>query len=692
MKLRERPPESLLPLEAVEELKALAREIAEHDRRYYQQDAPTVSDAEYDDLRRRNEAIEALFPHLVRADGPSRKVGAAPASGFAKVRHARPMLSLANAFTGEDVADFLDRVRRFLGLSESDPVALMAEPKIDGLSVSLRYEGGRLVQGATRGDGEEGENVTANLRTIADVPQTLPPDVPAILEVRGEVYMTRADFAEMNRRQEAEGAKVFANPRNAAAGSLRQLDPTITAKRPLRFFAYAWGEVSEPLGATIWEVREKLRTWGFAINEPAERCLGLDGLLFFHAGLEAKRAEVPYDMDGVVYKVDRLDWIERLGQVSRSPRWAIAHKFAAERAETIVREIRVQVGRTGVLTPVAELEPVTVGGVVVARATLHNADYIAEKDIRVGDHVIVQRAGDVIPQVLSVVPERRPAASVPFAFPDHCPECGSTAVREDGMAATRCTGGLVCPAQAVERLKHFVSRDAFDIDGLGDKHIEAFWREGLIRSPADLFRLDAHAEAIRRREGWGDKSADNLLAALDRCRTIPLARFIFALGIPQIGQATGKLLARHYGSLAALRQAMTEAQAPDSEARQALEAIDGIGPSMAADLLAFFAEPHNTELLDDLAGLLDIQDHQAPAVTDSPVAGKTVVFTGTLTAFTRDEAKARAEALGAKVAGSVSGKTDYLVAGPGAGSKLKKAREAGVTVLSEEEWLALIGG
>ena len=692
MKLRDRPPESLLPLEAAEELKDLAREIAEHDRRYYQQDAPTVSDAEYDALRQRNEALEALFPHLVRADSPSRKVGAAPASGFAKVRHARPMLSLANAFTGEDVADFIDRIRRFLGLSGSETVTLVAEPKIDGLSVSLRYEGGKLVQGATRGDGEEGENVTANLRTLADVPQQLPAGVPDILEVRGEVYIARADFAEMNRRQEAEGAKVFANPRNAAAGSLRQLDPAITARRPLRFFAYAWGEVSAPLGATIWEVREKFRAWGFAVNEPAARCRGLEETLAFHAGLEAQRAEVPYDMDGVVYKVDRLDWIERLGQVSRSPRWAIAHKFAAEKAETIVRDIRIQVGRTGVLTPVAELEAVTVGGVVVSRATLHNADYIAEKDIRVGDHVIVQRAGDVIPQVLSVVLERRPADSQPFAFPGHCPECGSTAVREEGMAATRCTGGLVCPAQAVERLKHFVSRDAFDIDGLGDKHIEAFWQDGLIHSPADLFRLGAHAEAIRRREGWGDKSADNLLAALDRRRNVPLARFIYALGIPQVGQATGKLLARHYGSLATLRQAMAEAQEPDSEARQALEAIDGIGPSMAADLLAFFAEPHNTALLDDLAGLLTVEDHQTPAVADSPVAGKTVVFTGTLTAFTRDEAKARAEALGAKVAGSVSKKTDYLVAGPGAGSKLKKAQEAGVTVLTEEEWLALIGG
>ena len=690
MKLRDRAPESLLPSEAAEELKALAREIADHDRRYYQQDAPTVSDAEYDALRRRNEALEALFPHLVRADSPSRKVGAAPASGFAKVRHARPMLSLANAFTGEDVTDFIDRIRRFLGLSESETVTLVAEPKIDGLSVSLRYEGGKLVQGATRGDGEEGENVTANLHTLADVPQQLPAGVPEVVEVRGEVYIARADFAEMNRRQEAEGAKVFANPRNAAAGSLRQLDPAITAKRPLRFFAYAWGEVSEPLGATIWEVREKLRTWGFAVNEPAERCAGLEETLAFHAGLEAQRAEVPYDMDGVVYKVDRLDWIERLGQVSRSPRWAIAHKFAAEKAETIVRDIRIQVGRTGVLTPVAELEPVTVGGVVVARATLHNADYIAEKDIRVGDHVIVQRAGDVIPQVLAVVLERRPADSRPFAFPDHCPECGSTAVREEGMAATRCTGGLVCPAQAVERLKHFVSRDAFDIDGLGDKHIEAFWQDGLLHSPADLFRLGDHAEAIRRREGWGDKSADNLLAALDRRRNVPLARFVYALGIPQVGQATGKLLARHYGSLAALRQAMAEAQEPDSEARQALEAIDGIGPSMAADLLAFFAEPHNTVLLDDLAGLLTIEDYQAPATTDSPVAGKTVVFTGTLTAFTRDEAKARAEALGAKVAGSVSKKTDYLVAGPGSGSKLKKAKELGKNILTEEEWLNLV--
>ncbi|MEO5336972.1 MAG: NAD-dependent DNA ligase LigA [Magnetospirillum sp. WYHS-4] len=685
-------PTSLLPLEAAEELKALAQEIAEHDRRYYQQDAPAVSDAEYDALRRRNEAIEALFPHLARPDSPSKRIGAAPATGFAKVRHARPMLSLANAFSPEDVADFIDRIRRFLGLADDEPVVLVAEPKIDGLSVSLRYEGGRLVQGATRGDGEEGENVTANLQTLADIPRQLPAGVPDILEVRGEVYIARADFAEMNRRQEAEGGKVFANPRNAAAGSLRQLDPAVTARRPLRFFAYAWGEVSAPLGRTIWELRGKLRAWGFTVSEPARLCPSLDDTLAFHVDLESRRAEVPYDMDGVVYKVDRLDWLERLGQVSRSPRWAIAHKFPAEKAETVVRAIEVQVGRTGVLTPVAELEPITVGGVVVARATLHNEDYIAERDIRVGDHVIVQRAGDVIPQVLAVVPGKRPAEAPPYAFPRACPICRSAAVREDGMAARRCTGGLVCPAQAVERLKHFVSRDAFDIEGLGDKHIEAFWQDGLLRSPADLFRLHRHGDAIRGREGWGDKSADNLLGAIEKRRVIALPRFLFALGIPQIGQASAKLLARHYGSLALLRQAMAEAQEPDSEARKALQAIDGIGPSMAADLLAFFAEPHNGTLLDDLAGLLSVEDYVAPAAADSPVAGKTVVFTGTLATLTRDEAKARAEALGAKVAGSLSKRTDYLVAGPGAGSKLKKAVELGVTVLTEEEWLALAAG
>ncbi|MGZ9091803.1 MAG: NAD-dependent DNA ligase LigA [Rhodoplanes sp.] len=687
------PVEDLTAEQGAEELAALAAEIAEHDRAYYQRDAPVVSDAEYDALRQRNAAIEARFPELIRADSPSRKVGAPAATGFAKVEHARPMLSLANAFAETELVEFVDGVRRFLRELRDDPGAsleMMAEPKIDGLSISLRYEEGQFTVGATRGDGYTGENVTANLRTLTDVPDRIS-GAPAVCEVRGEAYMTRADFAALNERQREAGGKVFANPRNAAAGSLRQLDPAITAARPLRFFAHGWGEISAPIGATHGEALQRLGSFGFSVNPEARLCAGIEDMLAFHRELGERRASLPYDIDGVVFKVNRLDWQERLGFVSRAPRWAIAQKFAAEQARTRLKAIRIQVGRMGTLTPVAELEPVTVGGVVVSRATLHNEDEIARKDVREGDTVIVQRAGDVIPQVVGVVLEERPTDSQPFVFPEHCPDCGSLAVREPGEAARRCAGGLICPAQAVERIKHFVSRNAFDIDGLGERNIVAFRKDGLLHGPADIFRLKDKAEAIRERHGWGRKSVANVLAAIEARRTIPLDRFIYALGIRQVGEATAKLLARHYRSLATWREAMTAAADPDSDAYRELDATNGIGPSLAADLIAFFAEPHNRAVLDDLAKEVRVKDFVPPAKAGSPLAGKTIVFTGTLEKLTRGEAKARAEALGATVAASVSTKTDYVVAGEDAGSKAAKARDLGIETLSEEEWLGLIG-
>ncbi len=691
---RDLPADGLSRAQAAEELERLAAEIAHHDRLYHQQDAPEVSDADYDALRRRNEAIEARFPDLVRADSPSRRVGAAPAGGFAKVRHRAPMLSLSNAFDAEDIAEFFARVRRFLNLGEA-PVELVAEPKIDGLSISLRYEQGRFVQGATRGDGTEGEDVTANLRTLGDLPQAIGDGAPDVLEVRGEVYIARDDFLNLNRVQEAAGAKVFANPRNAAAGSLRQIDTQVTASRPLALFAYALGEVSEAVAETHWGFLERLRGWGFPTNPLAQVCSGVDEVLAFYDDVLARRADLPYDIDGIVYKVSRFDWQERLGFVSRAPRWAIAHKFPAEQAETRLARISIQVGRTGALTPVAELEPVTVGGVVVSRATLHNEDEIARKDIREGDRVVVQRAGDVIPQVVAVVAEKGRRRKPRYDFPEICPVCESTATREPGEAVRRCTGGLICPAQSVERLRHFVSRNAFDIDGLGDKHIRAFFEDGLIESPADLFTLaarDDDAETpLREREGWGPTSAAKLFDAIESRRRIALDRFIYALGIRQVGQATAKLLARNYGTFEAWRAAMTKAADPDSPDYADLVNIDQIGPLVAADLIAFFAEPRNQTILDGLLERLDIEAAVAPDVSGSPVAGKTVVFTGTLESQSRNEAKARAEALGAKVAGSVSGKTDYVVVGAEAGSKARKAAELGVTTLSEQEWLDLIG-
>jgi DNA ligase (NAD+) len=698
--LRDIPVEELTPIEAAAELAALAREIARHDRLYYQKDAPEISDAAYDALRERNAAIERRFPNLVRADSPSKRVGAAPAAGFGKVVHALPMLSLSNAFTREEVEDFIAGIRRFLKLAADAPVELVAEPKIDGLSISLRYEHGRFVQGATRGDGATGEDITENLRTLKELPEALHGAHPDVIEVRGEVYMKKGDFLALNERQAKASEKVFANPRNAAAGSLRQLDPQVTARRPLSLFAYAWGEVSGADAAgyggqatwkTQWEFYERLKKWGFPVNPLARLCPTLEDALDHYEKVGAKRAALSYDIDGVVYKVNRLDWQARLGTVSRSPRWAVAHKFEAEKAETKINEIRIQVGRTGTLTPVAELEPVGVGGVIVSRATLHNEDYIQEKDIRVGDTVIVQRAGDVIPQVLEVVKARRPKDSRPYKFPTHCPECGSLAVREEGEAARRCTGGLVCPAQAMERLRHFVSRDAFDIEGLGEKHIEAFWQDGLIKTPADIFRLKDRRAALEGREGWGEKSISNLFAAIEAKRRIALPRFIYALGIPQVGQATARLLAKEYGTLKAWRQAMTAARHHESDAYKDLVNIDGVGPSLAEDLIAFMAEKHNREVLDAIEAEIDVESFKAPRAAASPIAGKTVVFTGTLATMSRNEAKAKAEALGAKVAGSVSAKTDYVIVGADAGSKARKAAELGVKTLSEDEWLKMIG-
>jgi DNA ligase (NAD+) len=687
------PAESLTPELAKRELARLAAEIARFDAAYHVDDSPLVPDAEYDALRRRNEAIEALFPALVRPDSPSGRVGAEPASGFAKVTHSRPMLSLNNAFDGDDVREFIAGIRRFLKELQGDPaipLELVAEPKIDGLAVSVRYEGGNFVLGATRGDGTIGEDVSANLRTIENLPLAISDGAPAVLEVRGEVYMTNDDFAALNRQQEAAGERLYANPRNAAAGSLRQIDASITAQRPLRF--HAWDEVSEQRAGTQWEALQQLKGWGFEVNPLTKRFSNADELLQFYAELADRRHALAYDIDGIVYKINRLDWQDRLGFVSRAPRWAIAHKFAAEKAVTVLREITIQVGRTGTLTPVAELEPVTVGGVVVARATLHNEDEIGRKDIREGDTVVVQRAGDVIPQVVSVVAKKRPRASRPFAFPDRCPQCGSRALREEGAAARRCTGGLVCPAQAVERLKHFVSRDAFDIEGLGGKHIESLWKDGLIGPPGDIFRLGEHADTIREREGWGERSLENVLAAIERGRTISLARLIYALGIRQVGQATAQLLAKQYGSFDAWREAMEGAEDRESDAFDDLVNVDGIGPSVADDILAFMGEAHNREVLDELDRVLTVEPYVASEAAASAIAGKTVVFTGSLESMSRSEAKARAEALGAKVAGSVSNRTDLVVGGADAGSKAKKARELGVEVVDEETWLRMIAG
>ncbi len=701
-KLSTTAPADLSPDEARAELKHLSEEIARHDAAYYQKDAPEISDADYDALRRRLTVLEAAFPELVRDDSPSARVGAAPAEGFGKVRHKVPMLSLSNAFSPEDMAEFAARMQRFLGLDADTPIIMTAEPKIDGLSLSLRYENKRLVQAATRGDGQTGEDVTANVRTISEIPQKIEEDdFPAVFEVRGEVYISHADFAALNAGQAAAGGKSFANPRNAAAGSLRQLDPKVTASRPLRFFAYAWGEATDLPANNQMGMMAAFRRWGFPVNKQLYFCESLNEAEAAYQELEAARAGLGYDIDGVVYKVNRLDLQERLGFVSRSPRWAIARKFPAEQAVTEIEDIEIQVGRTGALTPVARLKPVTVGGVVVSNATLHNEDEIARKDIRKGDSVVIQRAGDVIPQVVRVELEKRPAGSQPYEFPRQCPVCKSHAVREVNErtgkedAARRCTGGLICKAQIAERLKHFVSRNAFDIDGLGARQVESFYEDGLVKQPADIFRLEANdgssLKKLKDREGWGEKSVANLFAAINSRRQIDLDRFIYGLGIRHIGETTARLLARTYGSWAAFEAACRGLKDTDSEARADLLAIDGIGEAVADALAEFFGEPHNLEAL---AALLEEVEPQALAAqeTSSPVAGQTLVFTGKLERMSRGEAKARAEGLGAKVSGSVSAKTDLVIAGPGAGSKRTKAEELGVRVISEEEWLALIGG
>ena len=690
--------------QAAAELERLAAEIARHDALYHGEDAPEISDAAYDALRKRNTAIEARFPHLTREDSPSRRVGAAPSDTFSKVLHSRPMLSLGNAFDAEDVSDFAARLRRFLSLGDEAPLALTAEPKIDGLALSLRYERGRLVQAATRGDGREGENVTANARTIADIPEKLKgADIPEIFEVRGEVYMTHADFAALNARAEAEGGKVFANPRNAAAGSLRQLDAAVTESRPLRFFAYGWGEVSALPSETQSGVIAAMAGWGLVTNPALELCADADALLAYHAGLEARRATLGYDIDGVVYKVDRLDYQERLGARSNSPRWAIAHKFPAEIATTVLEDIDIQVGRTGSLTPVAKLRPVTVGGVVVSNATLHNEDYIRGiggegqpirdgADLRVGDTVQVRRAGDVIPQVVAIDLSKRPADARPYAFPEDCPRCGSAAVREEGEARHRCVGGMICPAQAVEQLRHFVSRDAMDIEGLGAKQVEAFHSDGWVREPADIFTLEARFGndqliALKNREGWGAKSATRLFEAVDARQRVPFERFLFALGIRHVGQTTARLLARAHGDWAGFDAAMARLVDGDEEIAAALTAIDGVGDVLVAALRDFFAEARNRESIVRLLEHVTVEDAEA-AAEGGVFAGKTIVFTGTLERMSRAEAKAKAEALGAKVAGTVSAKTDFVVAGASAGSKLRKAQDLGVSVLTEDEWLS----
>jgi DNA ligase (NAD+) len=699
--LATKPVAGLDEAEATSELKRLASEIAHHDELYYRKDAPEISDAEYDALRARNDEIEARFPHFVRDDSPSLRVGAAPVEAFGKVAHRVPMLSLGNVFDEDGLRDFLDRIRRFLGLQSLDGLAFTAEPKIDGLSITLRYEKGRLIQGATRGDGYEGENVTVNVRTISDIPYTIKSrGFPDPFELRGEIYMSRAAFQRLNKEQTARGDRLFANPRNAAAGSLRQLDPAITASRPLRFFAYGWGEVSGLPAETQWDVYQVLRAWGFPLNPLIRLTHSVGEMLETYRDIESGRAGLDYDIDGIVYKLDRLDLQERLGFVSRSPRFAVAHKFPAEKATTVLRDIDIQVGRTGALTPVAKLDPVTVGGVVVQNATLHNEDEITRKDMRVGDTVVVQRAGDVIPQILSVVIEKRPKGAKRFVFPDMCPACGSHASREINPntgredAITRCSGGLICPAQRVERLKHFVSRNAFDIEGLGEKHIKAFYADGLIQSPPDIFTLekrDKRASAkLAEREGWGETSAKKLFTAIEARRNVRLDRFIYALGIRHVGETTARLLARNYATAEAFLAAMRAAAADrEGDAFAALDNIEGIGPAVAAAIADFFAEAHNIEVVEEL--LAEVTPSPLEKVEHSSrVSGKTVVFTGTLERMTRSEAKARAERFGAKVAGSVSKNTDYVVAGPGAGSKLKNAKDLSVPVLTEEEWLKLI--
>ena len=699
------PVESLDATRAAQEAETLSQALAQANQQYYQEDAPQLIDAEFDRLKARLTEIEAAFPELLKNSSPTQQVGAAPADGFGKITHAVAMLSLSNAFNDEDVAGFDQSVRKYLGLEGGAPLAFTSEPKIDGLSLSLRYEDGKLVYAATRGDGTTGENVTANARTIADIPQHLT-GAPEILEVRGEVYMSHEDFAALNERQSARGGKVFANPRNAAAGSLRQLDPNITKNRPLRFFAYAWGEVSAPLAATQFAAIEALSELGFQTNPLTKRHKTVEGMIANYNAIAEARAQLGYDIDGVVYKVDDLALQARLGFRSTTPRWAIAHKFSAELAFTTLEAIDIQVGRTGALSPVARLTPVTVGGVVVSNATLHNEDYIAGKDskgaeirggrdIRVGDFVEVYRAGDVIPKIRDVDVSKRGDTAASFEFPTSCPECGSAAVREEGDAVRRCTGGIVCPAQAVEKLKHFVSRAAFDIDGLGSKQVEQFYNDGWVREPAEIFTLCARfgsgLQQLKNREGWGEKSANGLFDAIDLRRSVPLNRVIFGLGIRHVGEAGAKLLAQTYLSWNAFESAMCAASDPQSTALADLLSIDGVGEVMAQSVVSTFANPVERAAIERLVAELNIEDMAQIAASDSPVAAKIVVFTGTLTRMSRAEAKAQAEDLGAKVSGSVSAKTDLLVAGAAAGSKAAKAEKLGVEVIDEDAWLSLIG-
>ncbi|MGR9136779.1 NAD-dependent DNA ligase LigA [Rhizobium leguminosarum] len=704
--------------EAAAELERLAKEIAHHDALYHGKDQPEISDADYDALKRRNDALEVCFPELIREDSPSRHVGAAPSVTFSPVIHARPMLSLDNTFSQEDVQDFVAGVYRFLGRLPDQSIAFTAEPKIDGLSMSIRYENGRLVTAATRGDGTTGENVTANIRTIAEIPNELPKGVPAVVEIRGEVYMAKSDFLALNRQMEAEGKQTYVNPRNTAAGSLRQLDAKVTASRKLKFFAYAWGEMSEMPADTQFGMVQTFKDWGFPVNPLMKRLNSVADILAHYDEIGLERPDLDYDIDGVVYKVDSLELQARLGFRSRSPRWATAHKFPAEQAFTEVEKVEIQVGRTGALTPVARLKPTTVGGVVVTNATLHNEDYIKgignsgerirpeEHDIREGDTVIVQRAGDVIPQILDVVMEKRAADARSYEFPKTCPVCGSHAVREVNEktgkmdSVRRCTGGFICRAQATEHLKHFVSRNAFDIEGLGSKQIDFFFENDdaslQIRTAPDIFTLEKRQQQsltkLENIDGFGKVSVGKLYAAINERRSIALHRFIYALGIRHVGETTAKLLARSYGTYAAFETAMREAETLAGDAWNDLNAIEGIGEVVARAIVEFYKEPRNVEVITRLIEEVTPEEAEQPVTTGSPVAGKTVVFTGSLERFTRDEAKARAESLGAKVAGSVSKKTDIVVAGPGAGSKLDKARELGVQTMDEDEWLALISG
>jgi len=699
--------QDLTELDAVIELAELARDIARHDRLYHSKDQPEITDAEYDALVARNRALEARFPHLIRSDSPSRRVGAPVAEGFAKSRHGEPMLSLDNVFSPEEFSDFCKRIRRFLGLAETEALAFVGEPKIDGLSINLLYEDGVFIKGATRGDGAEGEDVTANLLTIPSLPRHLNPPFPASIEIRGEVFMEKADFLAFRAKQEkaaearearravgeklGEAVVIPANPRNAAAGSLRQLDARITATRPLKLLAYAMGAASEAPAETHHDFLDELRRWGFAVNPLSQRLESEDAAENFQAEIGARRAALAYDIDGVVYKLDRIDWQRRLGFVGRAPRWAVAWKFPAEQAVTKLLAIKIEVGRTGALTPRAVMEPVNVGGVVVRHATLHNEDEITRKDVRIGDTVMLQRAGDVIPQILGVVLEKRPADAKPYAFPLNCPACGSHAIRDGEDVVRRCTGGLTCPAQTTERLRHFVSRRAMDIEGLGEENIQFLFDAGLIKSPADVFRLHQKRETLAGFEGWGERKISKLLEAIETRRSVALERFIFALGIRRIGEQNAKLLARHYHSLEAWRAAMIAAHVIGSEAREELGSIQGIGPAIAEELVEFFAEPRNLAALDDLTSEVSPLPVEETSAADSPFATKTMVFTGTLEKMTRDEAEALAERLGAKVTKSVSKKTDFVVVGADAGSKAAKAAELGVKILTEAEWIEMAG-